>query len=98
MHTAAVRCALKFVENVLILLISLQNFERLNVRTAHYTPLPAGCSPLKRSLQEYIKYELSICMLTLCINYLLSLICMFNFIDYKSLHIIRAYLLLLLKL
>jgi len=39
----------------LLLIIWLQNFDRLNVRTAHYTPLPAGCSPLKRSIQEYIK-------------------------------------------
>jgi H/ACA ribonucleoprotein complex subunit 4 len=28
----------------------------LNVRTGHYTPIPNGCSPLKRPLDEYIKY------------------------------------------
>lgn len=33
----------------------LKNFDKLNVRTAHYTPIPAGCSPLKRPIQEYIK-------------------------------------------
>lgn len=34
---------------------SLQNFDKLNVRTGHYTPLNAGCSPLKRDIQNYIK-------------------------------------------
>jgi len=43
--------------------MSLQNFERLHVRTAHYTPIPAGCSPLKRDIQEYIKYEQSVYVL-----------------------------------
>ncbi|ESN98028.1 hypothetical protein HELRODRAFT_113964 [Helobdella robusta] len=33
----------------------LKNFERLNVRTNHYTPIPAGCSPLLRPIDEYIK-------------------------------------------
>ncbi|KAF5737658.1 H/ACA ribonucleoprotein complex subunit 4 [Tripterygium wilfordii] len=36
--------------------ILLKNYDRLNVRTGHYTPLPSGCSPLKRPLAEYIKY------------------------------------------
>lgn len=26
------------------------------MRTGHYTPLPVGCSPLKRDIQTYIKY------------------------------------------
>lgn len=26
------------------------------VRTGHYTPIPAGCSPLMRSLAEYLNY------------------------------------------
>lgn len=26
------------------------------MRTAHYTPIPCGMSPLKRSLQEYVRY------------------------------------------
>lgn len=33
----------------------LKNFDKLNVRTAHYTPIPAGYSPLKRPIQEYLK-------------------------------------------
>ena len=33
----------------------LKHYDRLNVRTAHYTPIPQGCSPLKRALVEYIR-------------------------------------------
>lgn len=33
----------------------LKNFDRLNVRTNHYTPLPYGSSPLTRDIREYIK-------------------------------------------
>lgn len=33
----------------------LKNFDKLNIRTAHYTPIPAGSSPLKRPISEYIK-------------------------------------------
>jgi len=33
----------------------LKNFDRLNVRSNHYTPLPHGASPLKRDIQNYIK-------------------------------------------
>lgn len=33
----------------------LKNFDRLNVRTNHYTPLPFGHSPLKRPIAEYVK-------------------------------------------
>lgn len=33
----------------------LKNFDRLNVRTNHYTPLPHGASPLKRDISEYVK-------------------------------------------
>lgn len=33
----------------------LKNFDKLNIRTNHYTPLPFGASPLNRSIQEYIK-------------------------------------------
>jgi len=32
----------------------LKNYDRLNVRTGHYTPLECGSSPLKRSLKEYL--------------------------------------------
>lgn len=36
--------------------ILLKNYDRLNVRTGHYTPLPSGHSPLKRPIKEYLKY------------------------------------------
>ncbi|EXC14244.1 H/ACA ribonucleoprotein complex subunit 4 [Morus notabilis] len=36
--------------------ILLKNYDRLNVRTGHYTPLPSGYSPLKRPLEVYIRY------------------------------------------
>ncbi|KAL1555299.1 centromere/microtubule-binding protein cbf5 [Salvia divinorum] len=36
--------------------ILLKNYEKLNIRTGHYTPLPNGYSPLKRPLADYIKY------------------------------------------
>ncbi|KAG5252744.1 H/ACA ribonucleoprotein complex [Salix suchowensis] len=36
--------------------ILLKNYDRLNVRTGHYTPLPCGHSPLKRPLVDYIRY------------------------------------------
>ncbi|KAG2396233.1 hypothetical protein LR48_Vigan09g261500 [Vigna angularis] len=36
--------------------ILLKNYDRLNVRTGHYTPIPSGYSPLKRPLPEYLKY------------------------------------------
>jgi H/ACA ribonucleoprotein complex subunit 4 len=34
----------------------LKNYDRLNVRTGHYTPIPAGNSPLKRSIRDYVRY------------------------------------------
>lgn len=34
----------------------LKNYDQLHVRSAHYTPLPTGMSPLKRVLQEYMHY------------------------------------------
>lgn len=33
----------------------LKNFDQLNVRTNHYTPLPYGASPLNRTIAEYLK-------------------------------------------
>ncbi|CAK1587775.1 unnamed protein product [Parnassius mnemosyne] len=33
----------------------LKNFDRLNIRTNHYTPLPFGNSPLKRPISDYVK-------------------------------------------
>jgi H/ACA ribonucleoprotein complex subunit 4 len=33
----------------------LKNYTQLLVRTSHFTPIPQGCSPLKRDIQSYIK-------------------------------------------
>ncbi|XP_016410856.1 H/ACA ribonucleoprotein complex subunit 4-like [Sinocyclocheilus rhinocerous] len=33
----------------------LKNFDKLNIRTAHYTPLPHGSNPLKRNIHEYVR-------------------------------------------
>ncbi|CAK8686764.1 unnamed protein product [Clavelina lepadiformis] len=33
----------------------LKNHDKLNVRTNHYTPLPFGCSPLKRNIHDYVR-------------------------------------------
>jgi H/ACA ribonucleoprotein complex subunit 4 len=34
----------------------LKNYDKLHVRTGHYTPIPSGNTPLKRPLKEYISY------------------------------------------
>jgi len=34
----------------------LKNYEKMNVRTNHYTPIPAGNAPLSRPLEEHVKY------------------------------------------
>ena len=34
----------------------LKNYDKLNVRTGHYTPIPSGSSPLKRKLKDYLSY------------------------------------------
>eukprot|EP01031_Cornospumella_fuschlensis_P037270 gene37270-45249_t len=34
----------------------LKNYDQLHVRSSHYTPIPSGMSPLKRTLQEYMHY------------------------------------------
>ncbi len=34
----------------------LKNYDRLNIRTAHYTPIAQGNSPLKRPLKDYTQY------------------------------------------
>ncbi|GBG60216.1 hypothetical protein CBR_g3460 [Chara braunii] len=36
--------------------ILLKNYDKLNVRTGHYTPIPTGHSPLKRPLYDYVRY------------------------------------------
>lgn len=33
----------------------LRNYDKLLIRSSHYTPIPAGASPLKRDLASYIK-------------------------------------------
>ncbi|KIY72758.1 putative rRNA pseudouridine synthase [Cylindrobasidium torrendii FP15055 ss-10] len=33
----------------------LKNYDKLLVRSGHFTPIPAGCVPLKRDIQTYIK-------------------------------------------
>ena len=34
----------------------LKNYDQLHIRTAHYTPIATGMSPLRRTIQEYIRY------------------------------------------
>lgn len=34
----------------------LKNYDKLHVRTGHYTPIPSGHTPLRRPLIEYIRY------------------------------------------
>ena len=34
----------------------LKNYHKMNVLTNHYTPIPAGSTPLKRPLKDYLKY------------------------------------------
>jgi H/ACA ribonucleoprotein complex subunit 4 len=33
----------------------LKNYNALHVRSSHYTPIPSGSSPLKRTLNEYVR-------------------------------------------
>ncbi|KZS96032.1 putative rRNA pseudouridine synthase [Sistotremastrum niveocremeum HHB9708] len=33
----------------------LKNYDKLLVRSAHFTPIPAGCAPLKRDIVSYVK-------------------------------------------
>jgi len=34
----------------------LKNYDKMHVRTGHYTPIPTGCSPLKRPIHDYVRY------------------------------------------
>lgn len=34
----------------------LKDYDKMNVLSTHYTPIPAGSTPLKRPLKEYMKY------------------------------------------
>ncbi|KAK2461813.1 hypothetical protein APHAL10511_006276 [Amanita phalloides] len=33
----------------------LKNYDKLIIRSSHFTPIPSGCSPLKRDILSYIK-------------------------------------------
>ena len=33
-----------------------KNYDKLNIRTSHYTPIPSSTTPLNRPLAEYLKY------------------------------------------
>jgi len=33
----------------------LKDYDKLNIRTGHYTPIPQGCSPLKRAIYDYVR-------------------------------------------
>uniref|UniRef100_A0AAV2JG97 H/ACA ribonucleoprotein complex subunit DKC1 n=1 Tax=Knipowitschia caucasica TaxID=637954 RepID=A0AAV2JG97_KNICA len=33
----------------------LKNFDKLNIRTSHYTPLASGSNPLKRNIHDYVR-------------------------------------------
>ncbi|CAK4876859.1 unnamed protein product [Aphanomyces euteiches] len=34
----------------------LKNYSSLNIRTGHYTPIPSGSTPLKRNMNDYVRY------------------------------------------
>merc|ERR1719399_2498128 len=34
----------------------LKNYDKLNVRTGHYVPMPQGCSPLARKIDDHLQY------------------------------------------
>jgi hypothetical protein len=34
----------------------LKNYDKLLIRSSHFTPIPSGCSPLKRDIASYIKW------------------------------------------
>jgi len=34
----------------------LKNYDKLLVRTSHFTPIPMGSSPLKRDIHTYVRY------------------------------------------
>merc|ERR1712216_763238 len=33
----------------------LKDYDKLNIRTGHYTPIAEGCSPLKRAIYDYVR-------------------------------------------
>lgn len=34
----------------------LKNYDKLLIRSSHFTPIPTGCNPLKRDITTYVKY------------------------------------------
>jgi hypothetical protein len=54
----------------------LKNYDKLLVRSGHFTPIPSGCSPLKRDITSYIKSALRetswLLYLTLSVGLVLS--------------------------
>lgn len=38
------------------ILLTIQNYDQLNVRSYHFTPIPKGYSPLTRPIVEHLKY------------------------------------------
>lgn len=36
----------------------LKNYDKLIIRSSHFTPIPTGCSPLKRDIASYVKCAL----------------------------------------
>ena len=42
----------------------LKNYDKLLVRSAHFTPIPSGCSPLKRDITAYVKCVQSVTLLS----------------------------------
>jgi len=38
----------------------LKNYDKLLVRSSHFTPIPSGCSPLKRDIISYVKYMIQL--------------------------------------
>ncbi len=41
----------------------LKNYDKLLVRSSHFTPIPSGCSPLKRDITSYVKYMIQLHLL-----------------------------------
>jgi len=33
----------------------LKHYDKLLIRSSHFTPIPSGCSPLKRDIENYVR-------------------------------------------
>jgi len=44
----------------------LKNYDKLLVRSSHFTPIPSGSSPLKRDITSYVRYVLMIYFTLTC--------------------------------